>query len=149
MADKPQPDEIRNSTIILFPSRYGFLTYTRVCMSIMVFISTIWHAWALHLYEVCHWDFVAIGAVVANIHLDYFQPIQFFDKLEGYVRCIRIGTTSFTLEQVLMGIKKSGGQAVFAKAAVTMVTIDMKTMTPSPLPDEYAAKIRRHDGLIA
>lgn len=93
-------------------------------------------------------DFVTIGAVVANVNLDFFQPIQFFDRLEGYVRCIRLGTTSFTLEQVLMGIRKSGEQVVFAKAA-TMVTIDMKTMKPSPLPDEYGTKIRQQDGLVA
>lgn len=60
----------------------------------------------------------------------------------------RIGTTSFTLEQVLMGSRKSGEEVVFARATITMVTIDMKTMKPSPLPDDYGTKIRQQDGLV-
>lgn len=150
MADKPQPDEIQNSFKYSVPIQVRFSDidpYMHVNNG--VYFNYLEHARALYLYEVCQWDFVAIGAVVANIQLDFFQPIRFFDNLKGYVRCIRIGTTSFTLEQVLMGITKSGGQVVFAKAAVSMVTIDMKTMKPSPLPEEYGAKIRRQDGLIA
>lgn len=86
--------------------------------------------------------------VVVNIHIDFSQSIQFFDKLKGLVCCARIGTTSFTLEQVLMASRKSVEEVVFARATITMVTIDMKTMKPSPLPDDYGTKIRQQDGLV-
>lgn len=149
MAVKPQPEGIKNSFNYSVPVQIRFSDidpYMHVNNG--VYFNYLEHARALYLYEVCQWDFVAIGAVVANIHLDFFQPIQFFDKLDGYVRCIRLGTTSFTLEQVLMGIRKSGEEVVFAKATITMVTIDIKTMKPSPLPHEYGTKIRQQDGLV-
>ena len=114
-----------------------------------VFFNYLEHARALYLHQVCRWDFSTIGAVVANINLDFYQPINFFDELQAYVRCVRLGTTSFTFEQVLMGKKHHGHAVVFAGASVTMVTIDMKTMKPSPLPDDYGTKIRKQDGLVA
>lgn len=73
----------------------------------------------------------------------------FFDELQAYVRCIRLGTTSFTLEQVLAGQKQRGNVVVFAQASVNMVTIDMKSMKPSPLPKDSGTKIRELDRLVA
>lgn len=114
-----------------------------------VFFNYLEHGRALYLHQVCRWDFSTIGAVVANINLNFYQPINFFDELQAYVRCIRLGTASFTLEQVLMGKKLHGDAVVFAAASVTMVTIDLKTMKPSPLPEDYGTKIREQDGLVA
>src|SRR5690554_1118897 len=114
-----------------------------------VYFNYMEHARALYLHQVCHWDFGKIGAVVANINLDFYKPINFFDQLQAYVRGIYIGSSSFKLEQVLMGNKKNGAAVVFSRAAITMVTVDLKTMKTIPLPAEYAAKIRQQDGLEA
>lgn len=114
-----------------------------------VYFNYMEHGRALYLSQVCQWDFSKIGALVANVNLDFLLPIYFFDELHVYVRCIRLGTTSFTLEQVLMGGKKSGKPKIFAQASITMVTIDMKTMKPFPLPDEYGTKIRLQDWPLA
>lgn len=150
MANKPQPHEVEESFKYSVPIQVRFSDidpYMHVNNG--VYFNYLEHSRALYLYEVCQWDFVAVGAVVANIHLDFYQPINFFDELQAFVRCIRLGTTSFTLEQVLIGKKQRGQRIVFAKASVTMVTIDMKTMKPSPLPDDYGTKIREQDGLVA
>lgn len=114
-----------------------------------VYFNLMEHARALYLHQVCQWDFVNIGAVVANINLDFYTPINLFDQLRAYVRCNHLGKSSFLLEQVLMGTKEDGEAVVFSKAMITMVTISLKTMKSSPLPEEYAVKIRQQDGLEA
>src|SRR5690554_3658128 len=114
-----------------------------------VYFNFMEHSRALYLHHVCQWDMLKIGAVVANIILDFYKPINFLDQVEAYVRCIYLGSSSFKLEQVLMGNKKNGEAVVFSRAAITMVTVDLKTMKSIPLPDEYVAKIRRQDGLEA
>jgi len=114
-----------------------------------VYFNYMEHARALYLHQVCQWDFVQIGAVVANINLDFHKPINFFDQIQAYVRCVHLGSSSFKLEQVLMGNKTNGGATVFSRAIITMVTVDLKSMKSLSLPDEYVAKIRQQDGLEA
>lgn len=114
-----------------------------------VYFNFMEHSRALYLHQVCNWDIGKIGAVVANINLDFYKPINFLDQVEAYVRCIHLGSSSFKLEQVLIGNKKDKGSVVFSRAAITMVTVDLKTMKSIPLPNEYVAKIRRQDGLEA
>ena len=114
-----------------------------------VYFNYMEHARALYLHQVCQWDFVQIGAVVANVNLDFHKPINFFDQIQAYVRCVHLGSSSFKLEQVLMGNKTNGGATVFSRAIITMVTVDLKSMKSLSLPDEYVAKIRQQDGLEA
>jgi len=114
-----------------------------------VYFNYMEHARALYLHQVCQWNFVQIGAVVANVNLDFHKPINFFDQIQAYVRCVHLGSSSFKLEQVLMGNKTNGGATVFSRAIITMVTVDLKSMKSLSLPDEYVAKIRQQDGLEA
>ena len=147
---KYQPEEVQKTFKFHVPLQVRFSDidgYMHVNNG--VFFNYLEHARALYLHQVCQWDFSTIGAVVANINLDFYQPIHFFDELQACVRCVRLGRTSFTLEQVLMGQKQHGNTAVFAGASVTMVTIDMQTMKPSPLPGDYGTKIREQDGPLA
>lgn len=148
MGKKYHPEEVRRGFEFFVPIQIRFSDidgYMHVNNGI--YFNYMEHARALYLHQVCHWDFLKTGAVVANINLDFLKPIHFFDEPRSYVRCISLGTSSFVLEQVLMGLKKAGEEVVFAKAEVTMVTVDMKTHKPTPLPDEYAAKIRQQDDL--
>ncbi|PSL02651.1 acyl-CoA thioesterase [Cecembia rubra] len=106
-----------------------------------VYFSYLEHARAAYLYQVCNWDIMKIGTVVANINLDFKVPIHILDQPSAYVRCIHIGNSSFVLEQVLMGAVESGETKIFAQALVTMVSVDMNTMRPVPVPLEYASKM--------
>jgi acyl-CoA thioester hydrolase len=99
------------------------------------------HARAEFLFRVCDWDIFKVGTVVANINIDYRTPVHAEDKPEVYVRCTRIGNTSFVLEQVLMGKSKDSEVKIFAQATTTMVFVDMETMRPVPVPEEYALKL--------
>lgn len=110
-----------------------------------IYFNYLEHARAVYLYKVCEWDIMSTGTVVANVTLDFLTPIHMMDQPQGYVRCIRLGKSSFILEQVLMGKSDSGEEKVFAIGSTTMVSVDMKTMRPTPIPAEYVTKMRELD----
>ncbi|TVP52647.1 MAG: acyl-CoA thioesterase [Mongoliibacter sp.] len=106
-----------------------------------VYFSYFEHARASFLYEVCGWDVMEIGTVVANINIDYRLPIHALDSPSVFVRIKNIGNTSFEMEQVIMGETREGRQEVFAQATTVMVSVSMKTMRPVPVPEVYRAKM--------
>lgn len=106
-----------------------------------VYFSYYEHARAAYLNKVCDWDIMKTGTVVANINIDYRVPVHVLDSLEVYVKCTHLGNTSFVLEQVLMGITENGAAKIFSRASVTMVSVDMQTMKPVPVPAHYALKM--------
>ncbi|HLT08138.1 MAG TPA: acyl-CoA thioesterase [Cyclobacteriaceae bacterium] len=146
---KYQPEEIHQSFKYAIPLQVRFSDidgYMHVNNG--VYFNYMEHARANYLHKVCGWDATKIGAVVANVNLDFYQPIHFLDEPTAYVRCTRLGSSSFTLEQVLMGKKQEGHEVIFAKATITMVSVDIRSMMPSPLPEAYRTKIQQHEGLV-
>lgn len=99
------------------------------------------HARAVFLYEVCHWDIMSVGTVVARIEIDYMTPIHLEDQIQAFVHCTRTGNSSFDLFQYLIGNRKDGTTHVFASCKCTMVSVDIKTMKPIPIPSEYLVKM--------
>lgn len=106
-----------------------------------VYFSYFEHARAVFLYEVCRWNVMTIGTVVGRIEIDYLRPIHLEDQVEALVKCTRIGNSSFDLEQYLIGIDSKGESRVFAKCKCIMVSVDMKTMRPVSVPEEYRLKL--------
>lgn len=100
------------------------------------------HARALYLEQVCQWDIMKVGCVVGRIEMDYFRPIHVDDTLTALVKCSRIGNSSFDLEQYLVGETKTGEHFTFAKSKCILVSVDMKSMKPMPLPENYRAKLQ-------
>lgn len=99
------------------------------------------HARAVFLEEVCQWDIMKVGCVVGRIEMDYFRPIHVDDTIKALVKCSRIGNSSFDLEQYLVGETKAGEQYTFAKSKCILVSVDINTMKPMPLPENYRAKL--------
>lgn len=99
------------------------------------------HARAVFLHEVCHWDIMSVGTVVARIEIDYLMPIHLKDQVEGYVHCTRTGNSSFDLTQYLIGNRIDGTTHVFASCKGTMVAVNIKTMKPVSIPTEYLIKM--------
>ncbi len=108
-----------------------------------VYFNYFEHARAVFLHQVCNWDVMATGTVVGRIAIDYYQPIHFEDKVRSLVECSRIGNASFDLEQYLLEEKKDGTSSVYSKCKCTMVTVDMETMKPIQIPEEYRMKLRK------
>lgn len=106
-----------------------------------VYFNYFEHARAVYLSEVCQWDIMKVGTVVGRIEIDYLRPIHLTDQVEAWVRCAKIGNTSFQLEQVLLGKSEEGQKLVFAKCTCIMVSVDMQSMKPVPVPEEYREKL--------
>lgn len=106
-----------------------------------IFFNYFEHARASYLFHYCGWDILKTGTVVANVQIDYRLPIHAMDKPSVYVKCIKIGKSSFILEQVVMGPTESGEIKIFAESETAMVAVNMNTMKPVPVPAEYAAKM--------
>lgn len=111
-----------------------------------VFFNYLEHARAAYLHKVCNWDIMKTGTVVANVNLNYLRPIHVLDKPVVYIRCNHIGNTSFILEQIILGQAEDSGEQVFAQSTTTMVSVDMKTMKPVPVPEGYASKMKKGSG---
>lgn len=84
---------------------------------------------------------MTIGTVVGRIEIDYIRPIHLEDQVEALVKCTRIGNSSFDLEQFLIGTDSKGVSQVFAKCKCIMVSVEMKTMKPVSVPEEYRLKL--------
>ena len=107
-----------------------------------IYFSYLEHARATYLFRACGWDVTDIGTVVANLQINYRKPIHAEDNPVVYVKCTGIGSTSFVLDEVIMGKNKEGNLVVFAECTTTMVAVDMKTMRPIQISEAYAAKLR-------
>ncbi|MEB2784863.1 acyl-CoA thioesterase [Algoriphagus persicinus] len=107
-----------------------------------VYFNYFEHARAGFIQQVCDWNVMEIGVVVGRIEMDYFKPIHIDDSVSALVTCSRIGNTSFDLEQYLVGETKQGASHTFAKSKCILVTVDMKTMKPMPIPENYRAKLQ-------
>lgn len=99
------------------------------------------HSRAAYLMDSCGWNVMEVGTVVAHVGIDFFRPIHMRDKLRAYVKCVKIGTTSFELEQYLIGETSDKKEVVFSKSNCTLVSVDMKTMKPVPIPSIYKSKL--------
>lgn len=106
-----------------------------------IYFSYFEHARAVFLHEVCGWNVMTVGTVVGRIEIDYLRPIHLEDKVEALVKCTRIGNSSFDLEQYLIGTDSNGESHVFSKCKCIMVSVDMKTMRPLAVPEEYRLKM--------
>jgi acyl-CoA thioester hydrolase len=106
-----------------------------------VYFNYFEHGRAVFLYEVCNWDVMAVGTVVGRIEIDYLRPIHLEDRVQVFVKCSRIGNSSFDLEQILVGQDKNGVEHAYAMCRCVMVAVDMKTMKPVPVPEEYRLKL--------
>jgi acyl-CoA thioester hydrolase len=106
-----------------------------------VYFSYFEHARAVFLYKVCNWNVMKIGTVVGRIEIDYFRPVHLEDVVEVLVKCTRIGNSSFDLEQYLVGTDSKGEIRTFAKCKCVMVSVDMNTMRPVSVPEEYRLKL--------
>ncbi len=106
-----------------------------------VYFSYFEHSRAVFLHKVCGWNVMSVGTVVGRIEIDYQLPIHLEDQVEALVKCTRIGNSSFDLEQYLVGTNSKGEERIFAKCKCVMVSVDMSTMRPVSVPEEYRLKL--------
>jgi acyl-CoA thioester hydrolase len=81
------------------------------------------------------------GAVVADLHIDFEEPIGWGDEVTVAVRAGELGTSSIPLEYEI----RSNGE-VAATAETLMITFDPAAGEPEPMPDEWRERIREYEG---
>ncbi len=82
-----------------------------------------------------HWREEDIGPVVANININYRQPLHWPDEVEVSLKPLSPGRSSIKLEHEVRGMPRDGEQqSLFADAICTLVWIDKKTGEAVPLP---------------
>ncbi len=142
MKASQHPDELKSGFAFSTPVQIRFSDidgYLHVNNG--VYFSYFEHSRAVFLYEVCGWDVLTVGTVVGRIEIDYLRPIHLEDQVEALVKCTRLGNSSFDLEQILIGKDKKGAGHVFSKCRCILVAVDMQTMKPVPVPEEYRLKL--------
>lgn len=144
---RPDPAQLKSEMSFCIPIQVKFSDidgYLHVNNGI--YFNYFEHARGEFLLRKCNWDIMEFGAVVARVEMDYFQPIHLEDEVEAWLSCTRIGNSSFDLDQYLVGKTKNGDQVTFAKCKCIIVAVDMKTMKPNSLPENYKAKLQLKSG---
>ncbi len=106
-----------------------------------IYFSYYEHARASFLNDLCDWNVMTIGTVVGRIEIDYYKPIHLEDQVQCLVKCTRLGNSSFDIEQYLIGFTKNGESVTFSHCKCVMVSVDMQTMKPTPVPSEFRQKL--------
>lgn len=94
-----------------------------------------------YIEDVVEQPLMEIGAVVADLHLDFERPIDWGDDVVVAVRADELGTSSIPLEYE---IRVDGDVA--ATAETLMVTFDPEAGEPRPIPDPWRERIQAHEG---
>jgi acyl-CoA thioester hydrolase len=96
--------------------------------------------------EIVHWDWNAMGIILAKAEVEYLSPVVLTDKLFAYVRTSRIGNSSWDLEYVLVA-EENGQQIVKAKGKTIQVSFDYKSNKSAPIPEKEKMIMKNHEGL--
>ncbi|GCF14284.1 thioesterase [Haloarcula mannanilytica] len=82
------------------------------------------------------------GIVIANLEVDYLQPVQISDTVAVAVRVPRLGEKSFPFEYE---VRTDDGVA--ATGETTVVTYDRDTESSRSIPEDWRKKIAQFEGL--
>ncbi len=85
------------------------------------------------------WEF---PFVLANLEIDYGQPITIDDELSITLTVTKLGTTSCTMAYEFLV-----DDSIVATAETTLVHVDPETKQPAPIPEEFSERIREYEDL--
>lgn len=89
-------------------------------------------------------SFMEIGVILADIHIAYFHPIYFGQKIKVGVHVTKFGTKSMTWEQNI--VDADTGKEL-AKGEVVIVTYDYKEEKTIPVPQKWRDRIAAFERL--
>ena len=82
------------------------------------------------------------GIVIANLEVDFVQPVEINDSVAVAVRVPRLGQKSFPFEYE---VRTEDGVA--ATGETTVVTYDRDTESSRPIPEDWRDAITQFEGL--
>jgi acyl-CoA thioester hydrolase len=83
-------------------------------------------------------SFMEIGVILADVHITYFEPVYFGQKVKVGVHAARLGNKSMTWEQNIVDMDTD---KELAKGKVVLVTYDYQEEKTIPIPQEWREKI--------
>lgn len=111
-----------------------------------VYLTYFEQARVYYFHESCKWDWTAIGAILANAHVDYLRPVVFPNPTYVYVRTSRLGTKSFEVVYMITSIV-NGVEELTTTGHTTMVMFDYKTNGSVIMPEDLKQKLRDYEVL--
>ena len=84
------------------------------------------------------------GLIIAKIVIDFRQPLFVNDEVVLFSRCVRLGKSSFDMEQWIMR-RKDGDFQIIAQATVTVVVYDYSVNHSAPIPDDWRTRIKAYE----
>jgi acyl-CoA thioester hydrolase len=89
-------------------------------------------------------SFMELGVILADVHITYFAPVYFGQKVKVGVHVIRLGNKSMTWEQNVVDVE-SGKE--LARGEMVVVAYDYRQEKTIPIPNEWREKITEFEGL--
>ncbi len=87
-----------------------------------------------------------IGLVVAHATMDFKVPITPGIQPVVYLRTLKLGTTSMTMENL---ISDASGKTIYYTATVRLVAVSHETGHPTPIPEEEKQKVIDYEPALA
>jgi acyl-CoA thioester hydrolase len=109
-----------------------------------VYLTYFEQARVYYFHEACQWDWKAIGAILANAHVDYLKPVVFPNPTYVYVRTSRLGTKSFEVKYLITSIVNDV-EELTTTGFTTMVMFDYKKNESVPMPDSLRQRLTDYE----
>ncbi len=91
-------------------------------------------------------DWFGRGLILAHSEIDYLQPVYHDDKIIAHTRTIKVGTKSFTVENVLMRVDGKK-EVLCAYATGVLVCMNYNEKLTAEIPEDWKIKLRGYDKL--
>ena len=95
-------------------------------------------------YRHINWNLNDVSNVVASFTIDYLNQIIPTDKVNVWIRVVKLGNKSFNMEYLLVSAEND---TIFAKASTIQVCILKKDNSSTPIPAEIKIAISNFEGL--
>lgn len=111
-----------------------------------VYLTYFEQARVYYFHESCNWDWKAIGAILANAHVDYLRPVVFPNPTYVYVRTARLGSKSFDVQYLITSVV-NGVEQLTTTGSTTMVMFDYKTNASVVMPEDLKQRLKDYEVL--
>jgi acyl-CoA thioester hydrolase len=111
-----------------------------------IFLTYFEQARSNYWNEVIHWDWDAMGIIIAKAEVEYLIPVLLTDELYAYVKTSRIGNSSWDIEYRLVA-QQNGQQIIKAKGKTIQVSFDYKLNHSAPIPVKEKMEMITFEGL--
>ena len=89
-------------------------------------------------------DWSKEGFILANVNIDFIDPVLLNDKVKVYMRVSRIGSKSITFE-CLITRDFGKGEMPAAKGTNVVVAFDYQNNVSIPVPEEWKVAVKSYN----